>query len=117
MMDDKNIVFHMNGGQFIYAKDNTTINATQNYGAGVNELDQIIKGIMENLSGLQQKDADGIRDIVAMAKEELQKTEPKVSRLKDCLSLIAPMFTVANGIPMLVNNLQKLAEYITPYIK
>ena len=52
-----------------------------------------------------------------MAKEELAKPEPKASRLRNCVSLIAPMFTIANGIPTLVENLQKLVDYITPYIR
>ena len=65
----------------------------------------------------RKEDAEEIRDIVDLAKEELAKPEPKVSRLRNCLTLIAPMFTIANGIPTLVGNLQKLADYITPYIR
>lgn len=47
-MGDKNMTFNMNGGQFNYAKDNAIINATQNNGVSANELDEIIKGIMNN---------------------------------------------------------------------
>lgn len=110
------MTLNMNGGQFNYARDNATLNATQNNGVRANELDEIIRGIMENLSGLKQEDADSIRDIIDMANEELKKPEPKVSRLRNCLTLIAPMFTVVNGIPVLVSNLQKLVDYITPFI-
>ncbi len=46
------------------------------------ELDNIIKNIMDNLSNLKKEDADGIVDVVDMAKEELSKPEPKSSRLK-----------------------------------
>ena len=46
------------------------------------ELDNIIKNIMDNLSSLKKEDADGIVDVVDMAKEELSKPEPKSSRLK-----------------------------------
>ena len=42
------MTFNMNGGQFNYAKDNAIINATQNNGVSANELDEIIKGIMNN---------------------------------------------------------------------
>lgn len=114
---DKNMAFNMYGGQFNYAKDNATIKATQNNGINANELDGIIKGIMDNLSDLNEEDADSIRDIVDMAKDELEKPEPKVSRFKNCLALIAPMFTIANGIPALAGNLQRLMEYIAPFIK
>lgn len=117
MMEDKNMTINVNGGQFSYARDNATINAVQyNNGANANELDNIIKGIMENLSGLKKEDADEIVDAVEMTKEELAKSEPKASRLRNCLTLIAPMFTIANGIPKLAENLQKLVDYITPYI-
>lgn len=118
MMEDKNMSINVSGGQFNYARDNATINAVQyNNGANASELDSIIKGIMENLSGLKKEDADEIVDAVEMAKEELTKPEPRVSRLRNCVSLIAPMFTIANGIPTLVENLQKLVNYITPYVR
>lgn len=110
------INMNMNGGQFNLAKDNATINATQNNGVNGNELDDIFKGIMENLSELKKEDADEIADIVEMSKEELTKQEPKVSRLRNCLTLIAPMFTIANGIPTLAANLQKLQELIMQYL-
>lgn len=117
-MGDKNWTFNVSDGvQVNVANDNSTINVIQNNGVNISELDNIIKGIKDNLSDLKEEDADSIRDIVDMAKDELEKSEPKVSRLKNCLSLTAPMFTVANGIPTLVNNLQKLMDYITPYIK
>lgn len=65
---------------------------------------------------MKKEDAENIKDIVDMAKEELAKPEPKVSRLRNCVTLIAPMFTIANGIPSLVSNLQKLIDYIVSYI-
>lgn len=111
------MAFNMYGGQFINAKDNATIKATQNNGINANELDEIINAITDNLSDLNEEDADSIRDIVDMAKDELEKPESKVSRLKNCLALIAPMFTIANGIPTLTDNLQKLVDYIAPFIK
>lgn len=116
MMSTNGMVINMNGGQFNLAKDNATINATQNNGVNENELDDIIKGIMENLSSLEKDDAEKITDVVEIAKEELVKQEPKVSRLRNCLTLIAPMFTIANGIPTLADNLQKLQEFIILHI-
>ncbi len=117
-MGDKNWTFNIsNGGQVNVANDNATIYATQNNSVSVNELDKIIKEIMDNLSGLEKEDAENIKDTVDMAREELAKPEPKVSRLRSCVTLLAPMFTIANGIPTLVNNLQKLVDYIKPYIK
>lgn len=110
------MVIHMNGGQLNLANDNAAIYATQNIGVSGSELDDIIKGIRQNLSGLNKEEAEEIADIAEMARCELVKPEPKVSRLKNCLTLIAPMFTIANGLPALATNLQKLQEFIMQYI-
>ncbi|EOS81945.1 hypothetical protein C817_00339 [Dorea sp. 5-2] len=116
MMEDKNITFSMSGGQINYARDNGIIYATQNNGSNSNRLDIILKEIMENLSDIKKEEADKIRDVVDMAKEELMKPDPKVSRLRNCVTLIAPMLTIANGIPTLTSSLQKLVDYIKPFI-
>lgn len=116
-MKEKNITYNVHGGQLNIASDNATINAIQNNDISVKELDIIIKGIMDNLSDLKEEDADEIKDIVDMAKEELSKPEPKTSRLRNCVTLIAPMITIVNGIPILASNLQKLVDYIAPYIR
>lgn len=113
---DENVIYNVNGGQVNVASGSAIINATQNNGVSASELDNILKGITENLSKLEKENADEIADIVEMAKEELAKPEPKVGRLRNCLTLIAPMFTIANGIPTLTSNLQRLQEYISSYI-
>lgn len=116
-MSSNGMIINMSGGQFNLAKDNATINATQNNGVNSKELDDIIKGIMENLSDLKREDADEIVDIVEMVKNEVVKPEPKVSRLRNCLSLIAPMITIANGIPTLATNLHELQKFIMQCIR
>lgn len=117
MMEEKNITYNVHGGQVNIAEDGSIIYATQNNSISTNELDSIIKGIMDNLSDLKKEDADEIRDVVDMAKEELSKPEPKTSRLRNCVTLISPMISIANGIPVLVSNLHKLVDYIAPYIR
>jgi len=116
MPKDNLYEFNICGGQVNISNDSAVINAVQNNGIIKNELDDIIKGIMENLSGLEKEDADEIVDVVEMAKNELAKPEPKVSRLRNCLILIAPMLTIANGIPTLADNLRKLQEFISFYV-
>jgi len=115
-MEGNSVTYNVYGGQVNKASDNATINATQNNGVETDELKSIVKGIMDNLSGLKQDDAEIIKDAVDMAKEELAKPEPKTSRLRSCVTLLAPMFAIANGIPVLVSNLQKLVDYIIPYL-
>lgn len=51
-----------------------------------------------------------------MIKEEFAKPEPKVNRLRNYLNLIAPMFTIANGIPDLSEHLHRLIDYINMFI-
>lgn len=116
-MEKRDMTFNITGGQVNFAKDNATINATQNNGVSSNELETIIKVIKDNLSDLKKEEADEIIDVVDMAKEELTKPEPKTSRLRNCITLIAPMMTIANGIPTLASNLQKLQEFIMQCIK
>ncbi len=115
-MEDTNMTLNMNGGQFNYAKDTATINATQNNGVNASELDSIIKGIMENVSVLKDEDAESIKDAVDMVKEELAKPELKASRLRSCITLLAPMLTITIGIPTLASNLQGLIDYIKMFI-
>lgn len=111
------MTINVNGGQVNIAEDNSVMNITQNNGGNTNELDSIIKGIMENLSDLKKENADEIRDIVDMVKEELAKPQPKTTRLRNYVTLIAPMITIANGIPALVNNLQMFVDYIMTLIR
>ena len=111
-----NMTFNITGGQINIAKDNGNVNAIQNNGTNTSELADIIKGIMENVHGLDNENADKIKDIVELAKDELNKPEPKSSRLRNCLTLIAPMLTIANGIPVLKENLLKLSDFIMRYV-
>ena len=118
IMDKKdNITININGEQINIAKDNSTVNAVQNNGANRTELEEIVKGITENITTLNKEDAENILDMVEMVKEEISRPEPKISRLKNCLSLIAPMFTIANGIPVLYKNLQGLQGFIMNMIR
>lgn len=116
-MNEKNITFNMNGGQVNYSQDNSIINAAQYYGENEDKLSDIFKRIEENLQELKEEDAEKLSDAVDMIKEELTKSEPRASRLKSSVALIAPMITIANGIPMLADNLRKLLEHIRPYIR
>ena len=52
-----------------------------------------------------------------IANTELIKPVPQPSRLRNCLTLLGPMFTVANGIPVLIENLHKLQELILQFVK
>ena len=117
MDEQNNMTFNISGGQFNIAKDNGNITAIQNNGIGNDELDAIIREIKNNLSDLKKEEAEEIMDVMDIAREELAKPQPKISRLRNCITLIAPMMTIANGIPALSSNLQKFQEFIMNCIK
>jgi len=117
MNDRRNVTFNISGGQVNIAKDNATIYATQNNGMTMDELEQLIKDIKESVVKLPEENAMEIIDVVDMAHEELKKSEPKLSRLRNCITLLAPMITIANGIPNLATNLQRLYELIIQYVQ
>lgn len=66
--------------------------------------------------GLRKDDVDGILDVLEQVKEELDKAEPKKSRLQNCIKIIVPMITIANGIPVSATNLQKLHDFIIQHM-
>lgn len=115
-MENRNVTLNISGGQINIAKDNATINAVQNNGIGKSELEVIIQGIKDNLSGLKKEDAEEILDVLEMINTELAKPEPRKIRLQHCLGLIAPMITITNGIPVLAANLQKFHDFVIQYI-
>lgn len=110
------VTYNVSGGQVNVANDNAIINATQNNGTNINELDAIIKKIMDNISGLSKEDAETIEDSIGLIQEELAKSEPKKTRISSGLKLIAPMISIANGIPVLADNLQKFVGFVSQYI-
>ncbi len=105
-----------NNCQFNQPKDNSTVIATQNNGIGKDELNNIIDLIEKNLEKLNQEQAEDLQDTLSMVVEEFNNGAPRVGRLKKCITLLAPMLTVTNGIPVLAENLQKLYDYILPLI-
>lgn len=117
---DDNATFTMNGVQFNISKDDSTLYVTQ-YNVDNNkqlfELENIIKVIADNIYSLEKQKADKLMDIVEMVKAELIRPVPQSSRLRNCLMLLEPMFTVANGVPVLIENLQKLQKLILTFIK
>lgn len=113
---DENVVWNVSGGQVNIANDSAIINAIQNNGVDSNELENIVKAILDNVSGLSKADAETIIDSVEMIKEEILKPEPKSRIISNGIKLLAPMISVANGIPTLVENIQQLIDLASQYI-
>lgn len=113
---DENVTWNVHAGQVNIASGNATINAIQNNGNTVKEIEDIVKVIMENLSELQHEDAETIKDSVEMIRDEMLKPEPKKRTISNGIKLLAPMISVANGIPTLVKNIQKLLDMATVFM-
>lgn len=113
---DENVVFNVSGGQVNVASGNATINATQNNGVSIAELESIVKNILDNVSALNSTDAETIIDSVEMIKEEMLKPEPKGKIISNGIKLLAPMISIANGVPVLAENIQGLIDMAMMYI-
>lgn len=109
------ITFNNYGGQTIYAKDNATVDATQNYGLKENELEKIIKEISNNISYFNKEDSETIIDTLKMIQDELSKKKPSGSRLRNCVTLLSPMVTIANGAPQIAEKIGAVISYISQY--
>lgn len=110
---DENKYFNVSGGQVNLASDNATINATQNNGIQSDELEKLVRSILDNASVLDKENAETMVDSVNMIKEELLKPEPKRAILSNGIKLLAPIITIANGAPTLANNIQALIDYVS----
>lgn len=80
------------------------------------ELGRIIDGIESNLSEIGKDDAETIIDSVEMIREEIMKPEPKGKIISNGIKLLAPMISIANGIPILATNIQKFIDFVAPYV-
>jgi len=115
-MDEK-MYWNVSGGQVNVASDNATINATQNNGIQSDELDRIVKAIMDNVSSVNKEDAETIKDSVNMIKDELLKSEPKRTIISNGIKLLAPMISIVNGIPTLTTNIQNLIDFASQFLR
>ena len=115
-MPKDNVTLHFNG-QVNIARDGSNIYAIQNNNISIDEVDIMVRNIMQNLSEVSREDAETIVDAVEMVQEEIKKNEPNKKVISNGIKLIATMISVVNGIPDLAENLKKFVEYISAMIK
>ena len=111
-MNERNMTVNISGKQINIAKDNATIRAIQNNRIEEKELDVAIKAIVDNLSTLNEENTYKILNILGQIKGEMDKENPKINHLKNCLKRIEQVINITNGIPALTVNLQKLYNII-----
>ncbi len=97
-------------GQINISKDNSTLYASQYLNDINNDIYSLIESIEDDLQKLKKDEAEALQEVVTMIKDELHKSNPKKYNIERCIKLLAPMFTIINGIPTLVNNLHYLVE-------
>jgi len=112
----ESVTFNING-QVNITGDGGNICAVQNNNININEIDIIVREIMQNISKVSHEDAETIVDAVEMVQEEIKKNEPNKKVISNGIKLIATMISVVNGIPNLAENLKKFVEYISAMIK
>ena len=112
----KNMSLTINGGMVNISQDHSKMNINQNNGIDIDELEKIVKGIKDDMSNLNQQEQDEVMKIVNSIKLELIKPVPRIGKLRSCLTMLAPTFTIANGIPTLMNNIQQLKTYVMTMI-
>ena len=114
-MDEKTY-WNVSGGQVNIAKDSATVNAIQNNGVSVDEINNLVNGILDNIGGIDSNTSETIVDSVNMIKDELIKPTPKRAILANGIKLLAPIVSIVNGTPILAENIQALISYVTDFI-
>lgn len=114
-MDEK-VYWNVSGGQVNIANDNAIINATQNNGVSVDDVNKMAEVILNNLSGIAQEEIETITDSVNMIKDELLKQKPKRTIISSGIKLLTSVIPVINGMPSLFKNIQTFIDYASQFI-
>ena len=113
---DDNIIFNVSGGQVNVANDCATVNAIQNNGLNIDEVEKMVTGIFDNIDGLDDSNTEVLVETVEMIREELARPQPKKSVIGAGIKLIAPIVSIANGMPILATNIQTFIDYVTQFL-
>lgn len=100
--------------------ENNSIN--QKSGVEKDELEVISNAIMKEIYDLKEEEKtefrDGIEEIKKIYKDAQISKDKKGSgnKLAKCIAITAPMLTIANGTPTLLDNLKKLQLFLASHI-
>lgn len=104
-------------GQMITVKDNATAAIVQNNGTSSKELRDIVEAIKRDSCQLSEEEARELTSSLSEVENAYAGTGSAMERLKACVSFIAPMFTIANGVPDLIGNIKDLLEFVSVNIR
>lgn len=104
-------------GQVNIFKDNAmgTVTQTNHYGNPI-DVDEVIEAIKRELVVFDEDIRKEHNDTLDMIQEELSNPAPRKERLVKGIKLLAPLVAIANGIPTLVENVDKLLAYLSGYL-
>ena len=108
---DENMMFNVSGGQVNISQGNSTLNAVL-----IKTVFSFLEKIKLDLSKLSPKDEEEAIDAIDMIRSEIENQQPKKGNIKIGIKSLAPIITVANGIPVLISNLQKFIDIVTTFI-
>lgn len=103
--------------QIIQAKGHAKVKTKQVNGQDPHsDLDEIIKAIKEELEDMQGQDAESAKDALGLLQDEMEEEKPRKSRINKCFRLLSMAVQAINHAPTLLENVQKLKQYIEPYM-
>ena len=103
--------------QIIQAKGHAKVKAKQvNEQDSHSDLEEIIKAIKEELENMQSQEAESAKDALGLLQEEMEEEKPRKSRINKCFRLLSVAVQAIDHAPALLENIQKLKQYIEPYM-
>jgi hypothetical protein len=102
----------VHGGQVNIAKDQATINATQNNGINTKELDKLVNSIKALLTDeISQDEREIINDNVEVLQEELKKENPKKGFIRTAISGLQGIFPKIADATKLIAALTSIIQF------
>ncbi|MBZ9622972.1 hypothetical protein G9F71_008900 [Clostridium sp. FP2] len=112
--EEEKYMITINGGQVNIAKDQSTINATQNNGVNPDELDKLVQIIKTMLvDGIEPEEREIINDNIEVIQEELKKDIPKKGFIKTAISGLQGVYPKISGAVQLTAAITNIIRFAT----
>lgn len=109
----------VNGGQFNWSQDNSTLNAVQNYnGVDFEQIQKMIEGILSvaNEQNMPKDSMQQLSESLELVKEELQKKSPKKTAVRLIIDGLLSTSNILATIPIITAKINDFAQYIAPLL-
>ena len=110
--EESRYIITVHGGQVNIAKDQATINATQNNGINTKELDKLVDSIKALLTDeIPKEEKEIINDNVEVLQEEIKKENPKKGFIRTAISGLQGIFPKIAGAARLTAALTSIIQF------